>query len=60
MLINAKGNVVRKIISNEKRGYGKYVEKIDLDKLNAPSGVYLLQLEVDKQIVTVKQVIVRM
>ena len=59
VMINSKGNVVRKIISNEKRGYGKYIEKIELNKLNTPSGVYLLQLEVDKQIVTVKQIIVR-
>ena len=58
-LINAKGNVVRKLVSNEKRDYGKYVEKIDLDKLKTPSGVYLLQLEVDKQVITVKQVIIQ-
>jgi hypothetical protein len=57
-LLNTNGNRIRRIISNEKKGYGKYVEKVDLDKLNIPPGVYLLQLEVNKEVRTVKQVVI--
>ncbi len=59
-LLDAKGNIIKRIISKEKQGYGKYVEKIDPGKLNIPPGVYILQLEVDKAVITAKQIIVRL
>jgi hypothetical protein len=58
-LLNTDGKRIRKILSNEKKGYGKYVEKIDFKKSNIPPGVYFLQLEIDGKIKTVKQVIVQ-
>jgi len=58
-ILDAKGKVIHRIIRNEKRGYGKYVEKIDPGKLGITPGIYLLQLEVDGSVKTVKQVIVR-
>lgn len=58
-LLDTKGNVIQRIITNEKKGYGKYVEKIDPAKLNLAPGVYILQLEVDENVKTAKQIIVR-
>lgn len=58
-ILDTKGNVIHRIFSNEKRDYGKYVERIDPNKLEIPPGIYFLQLEVDGAVKTVKQVIVR-
>jgi hypothetical protein len=58
-LLDTNGNVIKRIITDEKKGYGKYVERIDPGKLNIPAGVYILQLEVDDSVTTVKQLIVR-
>ena len=57
-LIDSKGNVLRKIIDHEKRGYGSYVEKIDPKKLKLVPGIYFLQLKVDDQVKTIRQLIV--
>ncbi len=56
---NQKGDVVCKIISNEKRGYGKYVERINLNKLRMPSGVYFLRLDIDNTTKVNKQIIIK-
>ncbi|MDZ4749837.1 MAG: T9SS type A sorting domain-containing protein [Saprospiraceae bacterium] len=58
-LLDMNGHIIKRIIAEEKKGYGKYVEKIEPSKLNIPAGVYILQLEVDNTVTTVKQVIVR-
>jgi hypothetical protein len=58
-ILDTSGSVVAKIINNEKKGYGKYVEKIDPVKLGLPSGAYVLRLEVDGKVETLKQIIVR-
>ena len=57
-IIDAHGNVIKKIINDEQRDYGKYVEKIDTRGLSLPAGVYMLQLEVNGKAETVKQIIV--
>ena len=43
------GNEIHKVIVSEIRGYGKYVERINLKELNIDSGNYLLKLEIDGQ-----------
>jgi hypothetical protein len=58
-ILDVNGKLVQNIIANEKRGYGKYVEKIDPDKLDLKPGVYFLQLEVDETVKTVKQMIIQ-
>lgn len=58
-VIDVEGNVISRIIENEKRGYGKYVERIDLCQLNIPSGVYFLRLEIDNKVKTMRQIVVR-
>ena len=58
-VIDAQGNEISKIIENQKRGYGKYVERIDLCQLNIPSGIYFLRLEIDKKVKTIRQIVVR-
>ena len=56
-VLDMKGNVVSNIITNESRDYGKYVERIDWQKLNLPSGLYLLRLEVDGVTKVIKQIV---
>ncbi len=58
-IYNLNGKVVGNIINNEKREYGKYVERIDLDKLNIPSGVYYLRLKIDETINTIRQIVIK-
>lgn len=58
-IYDMQGTVVSSIITNEIRKYGKYVEKIDVTKLTIPSGMYMLQLLVDGEVRTAKQVIVK-
>jgi hypothetical protein len=57
-IMDANGNVIRKIINDEQKGYGKYIEKIEHSRLNLPPGIYFLQLMVDGKVKTVKQVVV--
>ncbi|NTW33031.1 MAG: T9SS type A sorting domain-containing protein, partial [Bacteroidetes bacterium] len=56
---NLQGNVVSKIINNESKAYGKYIERICLDKLNIPSGVYFLKLEVNDNVKTARQILIK-
>lgn len=56
---NAHGVEVRRMISNEERGYGKYIEKINPQDLGIPAGTYLIRLEVNHQIQTERQMIIR-
>ena len=54
---SSDGKLVQTLINNEKKGYGKYVERIDLNYLNLPSGIYIFNLKIDgltKQIKHVK------
>ncbi|MBK9248686.1 MAG: T9SS type A sorting domain-containing protein [Ignavibacteria bacterium] len=53
------GNIVSSIISNESRSYGKYVEKINVKKLNIPSGMYMLSLSIDGEVKTAKQFFIK-
>lgn len=53
------GKKIMQIIENENRRYGKYVERINFDKLNLPAGTYILRLELDKQLKTERQVFLK-
>ncbi len=57
-ILNSNGMVIKNIISNEMRGYGKYVEEINTDDLRIPPGVYYIHLEVDGKLHTERQVVV--
>lgn len=57
-LIDQQGKVVHRIIRNERRGYGKYVERIDATQLHLGAGIYFLKLEINGQLKTLKQVVV--
>lgn len=48
--------IAQQIISNENRYYGKYIERIDLTKLNLPNGTYLLKLEIDDKVEVQRQI----
>lgn len=55
-IFDLQGNVISKIIKNESRGYGKYIERINLDDLEIPSGVYVIKLEIDKMVKVIRQI----
>jgi len=57
-ILDQQGKVVGHILRNEKRGYGKYVERIEVQKLHLADGVYFVKLEVDGKVMTLKQMIV--
>lgn len=52
------GVVLYPILTNEQRGYGKYIEKINTRSLQLPPATYLIRLEVDGKVKTVRQIIV--
>lgn len=56
---DTKGNVVAHLLTNESKGYGKYVEKIDLENLGIPAGNYVVSLKINDRIKTSKQVIIK-
>ena len=58
-LIDQQGKVVERILRNERRGYGKYVERIDATPLHLASGTYFLKLEVNGKVKTMQQVVIR-
>jgi len=58
-ILDLNGRVIRKIISNDKRGYGKYIEKIDTEKLDLPVGIYFIQLKVNEQVKTLRQILIQ-
>ncbi len=49
-IYDLNGKMITQIIKNEKREYGKYVEKITMSQWNIPAGNYLLRLEIDGKI----------
>nr|MBK9651773.1 T9SS type A sorting domain-containing protein [Bacteroidota bacterium] len=55
-ILDMNGKVVSQIILNENRDYGKYIERIDLTKLNLPNGTYLLKLEIDDKVEVQRQI----
>ena len=44
------GRIVAWIIRDEKRGYGKYIESINLSNLHLADGNYFIRLEVDGKV----------
>jgi Secretion system C-terminal sorting domain len=59
VLFDDLGNKVSTIINGQTKGYGKYIEKIDFDKLKISTGNYVLKLEIDGQIKTSRIVVVK-
>jgi hypothetical protein len=57
-ILDQQGKVVDRILHNEKRGYGKYVEQMDVQKLHLAPGIYFVKLEVDGKVKTLKQIVV--
>ena len=55
-VLNAQGNLIKKIIQNETRTYGKYIEQINLDELNIPNGLYFIKLEMNNKIKVIRQI----
>lgn len=58
-IYNQKGEFITHIINNEIREYGNHIERIDLNKLNIPNGVYLLRLKIDEHIETIRQIVIK-
>ncbi|MEO6133253.1 MAG: T9SS type A sorting domain-containing protein [Saprospiraceae bacterium] len=53
------GKIVHNIINSKLMGYGKYVEKINLNDLNLSDGSYILKLEVNHQIKVSRLIVIR-
>ena len=56
---NLNGQVIKKIIDNEIRNYGSYIEPIDLKSFHLPDGTYLINLSLDGKIKTERQVVIK-
>ena len=48
-IVDSNSKIVTRIIDNERRDYGKYVEKIPLSSLGLPFGTYFIRLELDDE-----------
>ncbi len=57
-LVDPNGKVIKRMLNHEHKGYGKYVERMDLQQLHVPPGLYFVQLEINGVLQTQKQVIV--
>ncbi len=58
-LYDQQGRIVRTVMENEQRGYGKYIIPIDLEELDLKDGVYYCKLSVDGKVKTLKMIVVR-
>jgi hypothetical protein len=58
-IINPEGKVILRPMRNVKKGFGKYVERIDLNDLSIPAGLYFIKLEIDGQLKTLHQIIIK-
>jgi hypothetical protein len=57
-ILDEKGIRIRKLI-DEAKGYGSYIEKIQLSPLNLTPGIYLLQLEVNGTVAETRKLIIQ-
>jgi hypothetical protein len=55
-LLSSSGKVIATLIRDEQRGYGKYIERLDLENYNLAAGSYSIMLEIDGQVV-IKRVV---
>jgi len=58
-LINTSGIRVFNMISSEKKDMGRYIERIDLNSMNCPPGIYFLRLTIDDQVIMKRQIWVK-
>ena len=57
-LLDLDGTIIKAVVKDVKKGYGKYVERIDLDQLDLVPGIYFIQLEIDGKVETLKQLVI--
>lgn len=58
-IVNVEGKAVAGVISNERRDYGKYVERIDLTELGLAVGTYTIMLEIDGVLVKSNSIVIQ-
>lgn len=58
-LINLEGQTLKTLIDDQTRGYGTYIETIQLSSLGVSSGTYLLKLTLDGFTKTEQQVVIK-
>lgn len=58
IILDREGRIVSTPLHHVKKGYGKYIEKIDLDTLQLPPGQYFVHVEIDGQKKTVSQIVI--
>ncbi len=54
-----QGKEIHRVINNEKRNPGKYIERVELENLPVESGAYFLRLETPMQVKTQKMMVVK-
>jgi hypothetical protein len=58
-VFDVNGKMIQAILKDQKREPGGYIERIDLDNLNVPSGTYFLKLQVDEQVKIMRQIVIK-
>lgn len=57
-LFDTKGKKVHTIINKEEKPYGRYIETINLDKLNLPTGTYFCKLTINNNSKTLRTIVI--
>jgi hypothetical protein len=57
-IYNLQGKLLGKVIQNQKRSTGKYIEKIDFEKMHISAGTYFMRLDVNGKTKTLKMIVV--
>ncbi|MFZ1257616.1 MAG: T9SS type A sorting domain-containing protein [Saprospiraceae bacterium] len=57
-IYNSQGIKVVDIISGQKRGYGKYIESIDLNAINLANGIYQIRLFLDHKLISSRDLMI--
>ena len=58
-LYDLNGKIISKIINNENRNLGKYLERINLQELSIKNGTYILKLDIDNRTKSTRQIVLK-
>ena len=58
-IYNINGQLIEQVMNKVEKGYGKYIETIELNALNIKPGTYFLTLQIDGKVKTKRQIVIR-
>lgn len=58
-IYDLNGRLISEVLDGVQKGYGKYIETIEVNALNIDPGIYLLTLQIDGKLKTRQQIVIK-